>query len=509
MKDHNPVILDKTIFFTALIVIALVCGYCIFFPESALYAVEVARQFVVTKFDWFFLLLGIVVIVLSIYLGLGRFGRIRLSDSDEKPEFGFFSWLFMIFFSAIGSSTLLWGICEPLEYLIKPPFGYAPFSDEALHIAIPYSLFHWGPIAWAFFALSGLVVSYCFYKRKKKQLQLSSVLSDVIGEKNASGILGKAIDVAAIFFTFCTFGPSLGFGVPVLTSLIAHLTGLPNNDYLQFGVLALWTAIFTVSVYRGLTKGIKILSDINMWLLGLLLLMVFVISDPVFILRSIVEETGTLISTFIPMATATDAFGGGTFAQDWTVFYWIWWIVDIPFMSIFIARVSKGRTIRELLFGIIGAGSIGTMSVFWILGNYALRLQTTGTLDLAAVYQKEGQTATILSTMLSLPFAPIIIFVMILLFFVFLATCIDSGSFTMGCMASKEILDGQQPAKFNRAIWAITIALLGVAVLRLGGGIVAIKTIVIVVGLPASLLLILMIISLFKWLAEDYPTLKK
>ncbi|MEG0377315.1 MAG: BCCT family transporter, partial [Eubacterium sp.] len=156
--------------------------------------------------------------------------------------------------------------------------------------------------------------------------------------------------------------------------------------------------------------------------------------------------------------------------------------------------------------GIIGAGSIGTMSVFWVLGNYAVKLQASGTLDLAGIYKEKGQTEAVLQTVQSLPFSNLISIIMIMLFFVFLATCIDSGSFTMGCIASKDILDGQQPTKLNRSTWAMTIALLGVAVLRLGGGLEAIKTIVIVVGLPAAILLILMIWVFFKWLHQDYPS---
>jgi len=503
--EPKEVEVDKTIYFTSLITIVVVCGFCIIFPDLALRGVEIARHFMVTNFDWLFMFLGVAVLIVTIFLAVSRYGNIRLSVDDEKPEFGFWSWLFMIYFSAIGSSTLLWGICEPLAFLIKPPFNYQPFSEEAINISVAYGLFHWGPIAWAFFALTGLTVAYCFHKKQRRRLQLSHVLSDVIGEKNTHGFLGKSIDIASIFFTFCTFGPSLGFGVPVLTTLISNLTGLPNNNWLQFGVLFVWTAIFTTSIYKGLEKGIKVLSDINMVLLAMLLVMVFVLSDPHYILNSIVEQTGTLASNFIRMSTFTDAFRGGSFAQDWTVFYWIWWIVEIPFMSIFIARVSRGRTIRELLFAIVGAGSVGTWSVFWTLGNYAMKLQTSGTLDLADLYQTYGSTETVLATMNSLPFSKIVSVVMIMLFFVFLATCIDSGAFTMGCIASKDILDGQQPTKFNRATWAVSIALLGIAVFRLGGGITAIQTIVIVVGLPAAALLILLVYALFKWLREDYP----
>ncbi|MBF7096820.1 BCCT family transporter [Alkalibacter mobilis] len=504
-KDQYDVKTDKTIFIGALFIIVLVCGVSIVFPETTLSIVEKARVFIITKFDWFFLAIGLASLIISIYLGAGRYGKIKLSEIDEKPEFSYFSWLFMIYFSAIGSSTLMWAICEPLAIISDPPFGFLPFSEEAYFVSIPYGMFHWGPIAWSFFALPGLVVSYCFYKRKKKRLQISSVLSDVIGKKNSEGIFGKIIDIASIFFTFCTFGPSLGFGVPVLTQLISNVTGLPSNDYMQYAVLAVWTMIFTCSVYRGLTKGIKVLSDINMWLLALLLIMVFFVSDPLYILRSIVEQSGELVSNFVRMATYSDVFNNGSFARDWTVFYWSWWMVEIPFMSIFIARVSKGRSFRELLFGIIGAGSIGTMSVFWVLGNYGLKLQKTGAYDLAGIYNTRGSTMAVVETMNSLPYHEIISIVMILLYFVFLATCIDSGSFTMGCMASKEIKDYQQPSKINRATWAVTIALIGVAILRLGGGLAAIQTIIIIVGLPSAVLLILLVAAIFKWLKEDYP----
>lgn len=504
-NERYNVKIDPITFFGAMILIIFVSGFCIIFPDIALNIVEQARSFVIKKFDWFFLAMGLVCFMVSVYLGASHYGEIKLGALNEKPEFGYFSWLFMIYFSAIGSSTLMWAICEPLAYISSPPFGYLPFSDEAFYIAIPYGMFHWGPIAWSFFALPGLVVSYSFYKRKKKQLQLSAVLSDVIGEKNSKGLLGKIIDIMSIFFTFCTFGPSLGFGVPVLTQLISDLTGVPNSDFMQYAVLGIWTAIFTTSVYKGLTKGIKVLSDINMWLLAALLVLVVMVSDPLYIFRSIVEQAGALISNFVRMSTYSDALNGGTFAQDWTVFYWSWWMVEIPFMSVFIARVSKGRSFRELLFGIIGAGSIGTISVFWVLGNYGLKLQKSGSIDLAATYETQGATMAVLETMNSLPFSKIISIVMILLYFVFLATCIDSGAFTMGCIASKGIQDYQQPSRWNRAIWAVTIASIGVAVLRLGGGLLAIQTIIIIVGLPSAVLLIVMIAALMKWLKVDYP----
>ena len=202
------------------------------------------------------------------------------------------------------------------------------------------------------------------------------------------------------------------------------------------------------------------------------------------------------------MNSYSDVFGGGTFAQDWTVFYWSWWVASVPFMAIFIARVSKGRTVRELVFGIMGAGSAGTMAIFCVLGNYALKLQSSGVVDLAKINAEQGSNYAVLAMLDQLPFKNGIIVGVILLYFVFLATCVDSCAFTMGCIASEEMTDISQPARWNRLSWSIAIAILGVAVLKLGGGINALQTFVIVVGLPSAILTIAMTVLLFRWLKK-------
>lgn len=209
------------------------------------------------------------------------------------------------------------------------------------------------------------------------------------------------------------------------------------------------------------------------------------------------------------MNSYSDVFGGGTFAQDWTVFYWSWWVASVPFMAIFIARVSKGRTIRELIFGIMGAGSAGTMTIFCVLGNYALKLQHSGVVDLAKINMEQGSDYAVLAMLDQLPLKNLIIIGVILLYFVFLATCVDSCAFTMGCIASREMTDNSQPARWNRLSWSIAIAVLGVAVLKLGGGIQALQTFVIVVGLPSAILVIAMTILLYRWLKEHRETPSK
>ncbi|MEG0377586.1 MAG: BCCT family transporter, partial [Eubacterium sp.] len=416
--------------------------------------------------------------------------------------YSFYSWLAMIFFSAIGSSAILWSVCEPLNYIANPPFGYTPYSLEAYNIAVPYGLFHWGPVAWSFYAFSGLVVSYYFLVLKRRNLKISGVMSDLIGERASVGFMGKVIDIATIFATFCTFAPALGLGVPLLTAMICSITGWADTPNLQIGVMMVWMLIFSVSVYRGLDKGIKILSDINMYLLLAVIAFIFIAANPRFILAASTEEFGTLLSHFIRMNSYSDVYGGGTFAKDWTVFYWSWWVASVPFMAIFIARISKGRTIRQLVFGIMGAGSAGTMAIFCVLGNYALKLQQSGVVDLAKINSEQGGNYAVVAMLNHLPFKEIVIFIMILLYFVFLATCVDSCAFTMGCIASKEMTDISQPARWNRLTWSVGIALLGVAVLKLGGGIEALQTFVIVAGLPSAFLVIAMAVLFFKWMKK-------
>ena len=500
--QKNKIPIDKTIFFGALLLMLLVSAACLAFPEQALSVSGVLRNFVITKFDWFFLLFGLGVFIVCMVVGCSRYGKIRLGGEGEPPAYSFYSWLAMIFFSAIGSSAILWSVCEPLNYIASPPFGYEPYSLEAFNIAIPYGLFHWGPVAWSFYALSGLVVSYYFLVLKRRNLKISGVMTDLIGEKAAKGVPGKAIDIVTIFATFCTFAPALGLGVPLLSVLICKITGLPDTTELQVVVLVVWMFIFSISVYRGLDKGIKILSDINMYLLIGVILFIFFASGARYILAASVEEFGTLLSNFLRMNSYSDVFGGGTFAQDWTVFYWSWWVASVPFMAIFIARVSKGRTVRELVFGIMGAGSAGTMAIFCVLGNYALKLQSSGVVDLAKINAEQGSNYAVLAMLDQLPFKNGIIVGVILLYFVFLATCVDSCAFTMGCIASEEMTDISQPARWNRLSWSIAIAIVGVSVLKLGGGIYALQPFVFVVCLPSAILTIAMTVLLFRWLKK-------
>ncbi len=509
LEDQNTVAIDKPVFWGALIVITLICLCCILMPDLSNQVANIARDWVLTKWDWYFLAFGVVTLVLSIYIACSKYGNIRLGGMDEKPDYKFSSWLAMIFFSAIGSSSILWAVCEPLAYLQSPPFGYEPFSLEAYNISMAYGMFHWGPIAWAFYALPSLPVAYYFLVKKRKNLKLSQVCSDLIGEKNANGLLGKIIDIFTIFATFGGNGPGLGFGVPLLATLICAVFNINRNPILDMAVLVIWASIFSISVYRGLNKGIKILSDINMYLIILLLIFVFIVSDPLYILRVSVEQIGSLTTNFVHMSTYADAVGGGTFARDWTVFYWAWWVALTPFMAIFVARISKGRTVRELLLGIIGAGSVGTGLLFMVLGGYTLKIQSTGVLDVAKIYSEQGTAQAVMETVMTLPFAKVIAVIMILVYFIFMATCIDSGAFAMSCVASKEMSDDQQPAKWNRFIWAIAIAMLGVAILRLGSGLQAIQTSVIVVGLPATFLTILLYLVLFKWLRSDCKKVQK
>ncbi|SHJ93473.1 betaine/carnitine transporter, BCCT family, partial [Dethiosulfatibacter aminovorans DSM 17477] len=356
---NKEVEIDKIVFWSSLTVILAICLSCIIFPEGANEAASVAREWVIMRWDWLFLLFGIASLLGSLYIAFSKYGHVKLGGKDEKPEFKFSSWLAMIFFSAIGSSSILWAVCEPMAYLQSPPFGYEPFSLEAYNISLAYGMFHWGPIAWAFYALPALPVAYYFIVKKQNNLKLSQVCSDLIGQKNADGLLGKVIDIFTIFATFGGNGPGLGFGVPLLATLICAVFGLTRSPILDMFVLIIWATIFSVSVYRGLDKGIKILSDINMVLIIVLLVFVFLVGSPLFILQNSVEAVGTLATNFIKMSTYTDTIGGSGFGQWWTVFYWAWWVALAPFMVIFVARISRGRTIKELLLGIIGAGSAG------------------------------------------------------------------------------------------------------------------------------------------------------
>ena len=375
MKNDFSLI-DKPTFFGAIALLLMIVVPLILFPEQGADWIAIAKTFMTDKLGFLYLALGISALFFMIYVIFSDMGQIKLGDADEKPEFSTMSWAAMLFCGGIGASILYWGCIEWAYYYQAPPFQLEPGSEEAVRWAATYGIFHWGPIAWAIYMIPALPIAYFFYVRKQPVLKVSSALMPVLGEERSKGAVGKIVDVLFIFGLLGGAATSLGLAAPLIGEGLHYLFGLPKNTFSQVLVLLVCTAIFAYSSYAGLEKGIKFLSNVNFWgAMGLLAFVLFA-GPTIFMLETGLDSIGRMLSNFFMMATWAEPFGGyGSFEdthfpQDWTIFYWAWWLVFAPSMGLFVARISRGRTIKEMVSGAIFFGSLGCFLFFMILGNY-------------------------------------------------------------------------------------------------------------------------------------------
>ncbi|MEQ9005993.1 MAG: BCCT family transporter, partial [Pseudomonadales bacterium] len=311
-------------------------------------------------FDFITHRLGIVYIVVAastlaflLWVAMGRWGRIVLGGDGRPPAHSRFSWAAMLFCTGIGASLVYWGATEWVYYYLAPPFGAAPRSDEAIVWAASYGIFHWGPIGWALYCLPALALGCSYHLREVPALRLSAACAPVLG-RLANGWLGRVIDLLFIIGLLGTAATGLGFGISVVASAVTQLTGVADGFPLQASLIVLVSMIIAVSVYRGLDRGIKVLSTFNAVLAIVLVGFVLLAGPTTFILESGVMALGTVLQNFVRMTTWTDPMGSSDFVESWTIFYWAWWIALGPFVGMFVCKISEGRTIRELIFGMLG-----------------------------------------------------------------------------------------------------------------------------------------------------------
>lgn len=501
----NAKLIDWPTFIGALIVLLSVTLPLILFPEAGAEVINMANTFMTGNFGILYMIMGLLTFVFLIYVAFSKNGKIKLGSKNEEKEFGNLSWAGMLFAAGIGSSILYWAMIEWAYYYQGPPFGVTPESNEAIEWASTFGIFHWGPIAWAIYTLPALPIAYFYYVRKKPVLKISEAVRPVLG-KLVDGPIGVIIDVLFIFGLMGGAGTTLALGTPMIAEGVNHLTGIPVTLGLQAGIMLLCTLIFAVSAYSGLRKGIKVLSDINLWLALFILLFIFVFGPTVFISDTTLSSIGTLADNFFRMATWLEPLGnlaGFTqtgFPESWTVFYWAWWLVYAPFVGLFVARISRGRTIQEMIFGTMLYGTIGSVLFFGIMGNFGLYLQLSGTFDVISHMDEFGAPAAIIAILNQLPMGSIMVGLFTILAIIFLATTFDSSSFILASVVQKEIQS--EPMRWNRLFWAFTLCLMPLALMFIGG-LETLQTASIVAGFPIIFIMLLLAWSFMKASSAD------
>lgn len=491
MRTDN-IQINPYVFFPAVVVIVLFVLFGGIFTETAGIVFESVQTFIVTNLGWFYILSVAFFLVFVIVMFLGPYGNIRLGPDDSEPEYTYGSWFAMLFSAGMGIGLVFFSVAEPIFHFMAPPMA-EPGSYEAAKESMLFTFFHWGFHAWAIYIIVGLSLAYFSY-RKGLPLSIRSAFFPILGRKIA-GAPGNIIDIFAIFGTMFGVATSLGIGVMQVNAGLDYLFGIAISTTAQITLITVITLIATVSVFLGLEKGIKRLSNTNMVMALILIIFVFAFGPTLYIVNSMVENTGYYLQNLIEITFWMDAVNDTGWQNSWTLFYWGWWISWSPFVGMFIARISKGRTIREFIGGVLFVPTILTFIWLTIFGNTALHIEIFGEGGIAGV-----QTEQMLFQMLEgFPLSSLTSIIAVFVIILFFVTSSDSGSLVIDMLASGGNPD---PPKWQRVFWALSEGAVA-AVLLLAGGLAALQTAAIATGLPFAVVLIFMCYSLVKSLRKE------
>ena len=499
---------DKKVFIPAYLVLILVSLPIIINPEGSQAVIGNIQNFLITKLGFLYSWYGIFALTFVVWVSISKYGKVKLGEVDEKPEFRTFSWAAMLFCAGIGAGIIYWGAIEWVYYYQAPPLGFELGTWQAAEIAAAYGIFHWGPAAWAIYSVSACAVGYMFYVRKTPVLKISEACRAILGNR-VDGWLGKVIDIAFMFGLLGATATSLGIGAPLATAGLAKVLGVEITLPFQVLVIGIITGLFATSAFLGLKKGIKVLSDINVFLTFVLVIFIFVAGNTVFMLNMGSTAVGRVIQHFPQMMTWLDPAGGSLFPQWWTVFYWAWWGAYAPFMGMFIAKISRGRTVRNMLLGALGFGTLGCVMFFAILGNYGMDIQLSGVMNVVGELNASGGPETVITIFENMPLSNLVILIIAVISIVFMATTFDSASYILASVSQYELKQDEDPQRWLRLLWAFSLALVPIGFMLMGSPLSVLQTASIVAALPVSAIVVITAFSYIKMVNEDMEKVEK
>ena len=505
-KQTKPQKIDWGITIFPLAVIVVLSLYLVFFPEQAEGSIAALRGLLVNDLGVVYMVFGLGVLLLSFGIAASKYGNIRLGKLD-KPRYSTFTWGAMIFTSTMAADILYWSLCEWSYYYTASPFAMENMTlAERQDWASAYPLFHWGPIPWAFYILPAAAYGYMMHVRRSPRQRMSEACRPVLGKK-VDGPLGKVIDRFAIGGLLAATATTFSTATPLLSAALAEVTGLPESNYLSIIVLVFVAVVFTLAVWFGM-KGIAHLSNICIYLFFGLMAIFLLCGPAKYIIETGVTAIGTVANNFFSMSTWMDPLrlsgdGVSGFPQNWTIFYWAYWIswsVATPF---FIGQISEGRTIRQTIVGAYIAGVSATFLSFIVFGNYGLHLQVTGLVDVAGQLLSESPAAAIISIFESLPIPEIALVVLILAMVAFYASTFDALTMVIASYSVKNIGQGEEPGKKLRIFWSIVFIVLPIALLFNQSTLSLLQTLSICAAFPIMIIICVIIAGFIKSLRED------
>ncbi|KGX91341.1 glycine/betaine ABC transporter permease [Pontibacillus halophilus JSM 076056 = DSM 19796] len=461
-----------------------------------------ATTFISDKFGWYYLILFVLIFFFCVFITFSRFGKIRLGKEGERPEFNLPTWFAMLFSAGMGMGMVFWTTSEPISHAFKQSPNAPLGSDMAIKESMQYSFFHWGVSAWAVYGIVALVLAYFKFHKGYPGL-VSATLTPIFGERAMQGLPGKLIDTLAIVATVFGVAATLGFGSAQINEGLSFVFNTPATFTVQLLVLFISTVLFIISAYSGVHKGIKYLSNINMGLGFVLLIMLFIAGPTLYILNMFTNTLGNYITNFFDMSFRIAPLNeeNRSWINSWTIFYWAWWISWSPFVGIFIARISRGRTLREFMLGVLLVPSIICFIFFAVFGVSAINLEQNG---IAQISQYALETATF-GMLEYYPLGTIMSFITIIVIAIFFITSADSATFVLGMLSSSGSIE---PSSFVKIVWGIMLSSMAGIIVYFGGT-QGLQNLLIISALPFSVVVLLMCGSFYKAASRELAQTKK
>ncbi|WP_412496029.1 L-carnitine/gamma-butyrobetaine antiporter [Shewanella chilikensis] len=486
--------IEAKIFFPSLLVVILLSYFTVRDLDAANEVISAVFHYLTHSWGWAFEWYMIVMLAGWLWLLFGPYANNRLGN--EEPEFSTGSWIFLMFASCTSAAVLFWGSLEIYYYVSYPPFEMEPLTVQAKEFGLAYSLFHWDPLPWAGYAFFSVALGYFLFVKKMDVVRPSGTLYPIMGKK-CEGIIGTIIDNIYVVALILAMGTSLGLATPLVTECIQYLFGIPRTIEVDATIISAWIIFNAICVAFGLQKGIKIASDLRSYLSIIILAWVLIIGATTFTVNYFTDSIGVLLMNMGRMLFYTASVSESSFPQDWTVFYWAWWVVYGIQMCIFLAKISRGRTVRQLCLAMVGGLTASTWLLWTILGSNTLNLMNENIVNMPALIEQYGAARAIIETWAALPMSTITMWMFFILCFLATVTLINACSYTLAMSTCKGVDADNEPPVWVRVGWSVLVGVIGIVLLALGG-LKPLQTAIIAGGAPLIFVNIMIIISFLK-----------
>lgn len=456
----------NTVFYVSLIIVGIIAVWSVAFNDSFTVVANAAFKVLTTDFGWLYLISMIIFFGFIVYFAFGKYGKIRLGSDDSRPEYSNITWFGLLFGCGMGVGLVFWGVAEPLTYYLNPTDGIEVASQASANFAFENFFMHWGILPWANYAVIGLALAYFMFRKNKKGL-LSVMLEPLIGEKLANGWLGKVVDILGVFATVAGVVTSLGLGTLQINAGFNYLFGVPINLVVEIIIIIIVSFLYIGSAVSGLDKGIKIISDTNLYVAIGLLAVCFIVGPKVETLNAFVNGMGQYIGNFIPTALKINSYSDNSWFGSWRLFYWAWFIAWAPFVGVFVARISKGRTIREFVLGVVLVPTIASCIWGAVFGNLGINLGEKGLMAIEKLQEAVATPEVGLFVVLGqYPLGFILSLVALVSLCAFFVTSANSGVYVLSMLSTDGAIN---PPNGRKILWGVIQSVMAIGLLMAGG----------------------------------------